>query len=368
MALYEKELHHALLTLTRASIATTRVFNTITPHNSKSPSNTQTIVKSDTSPVTSADFASQALIISSLRHAFPHDEIIAEEESSQLETQDGVLSNILDVIRHSKLDDAELERDELGTFPDDDAEGKSQILTLLDAGKSLGGRGPGRRIWTIDPIDGTKGFLRRGQYALCLALIVDGVVKVGALSCPNLPVDDNVSLDEHDGENVTKGVLFSAVEGQGAMARPLTKGMYSQGHEISMRHVEDITQAVFCEGVEGAHSNHSDHADIAKELGITKKSVRLDSQAKYASIARGARDIYLRLMVKADYREKIWDHAAGDLIVREAGGMVTDSNGKRLDFGLGRDLGDHPAGIVAAPLNLHSRVLKAVQTVLARKK
>lgn len=63
--------------------------------------------------------------------------------------------------------------------------------------------------WALDPIDGTKGFLRGGQYAVCLGLLVDGKVVVGVMGCPNLPVD----VSKPEGE---KGVLFVAVEGQGA--------------------------------------------------------------------------------------------------------------------------------------------------------
>ena len=43
--------------------------------------------------------------------------------------------------------------------------------------------------WTLDPVDGTKGFLRRGQYAVSLALIEDGKVVAGVLGCPNLGMD-----------------------------------------------------------------------------------------------------------------------------------------------------------------------------------
>ena len=64
----------------------------------------------------------------------------------------------------------------------------------------------------------------------------------------------------------------------------------------------------------------------------------MDSQAKYAVVARGEADIYLRLPTRADYREKIWDHAAGHLIVAEAGGVVTDIAGRPLEFHHGREL------------------------------
>jgi 3'(2'), 5'-bisphosphate nucleotidase len=92
----------------------------------------------------------------------------------------------------------------------------------------------------------------------------------------------------------------------------------------------------------------------------------MDSQAKYGSIARGAGDIYLRLPTSKTYQEKIWDHAAGDLIVREAGGQVTDTKGQRLDFGVGRTLATN-SGVVAAPAAIHAQVLAAVQEVLKLK-
>lgn len=133
-----------------------------------------------------------------------------------------------------------------------------------------------------------------------------------------------------------------------------------------MKPVTDIKAATFCESVEAAHSSHGDQAAIAKKLGIANPSVRMDSQAKYGSIARGAGDLYLRLPVRADYEEKIWDHAAGDLIVREAGGEVTDSEGKRLDFSRGRTLSGNK-GVVAAPRGVHGVVLDAVRSVLGEK-
>jgi len=242
------------------------------------------------------------------------------------------------------------------------------MLEAIDQGNSPGGNKG--RIWALDPIDGTKGFLRGGQYAVCLALMEDGDVKVGVLGCPNLPIDDSAPLAADAGSNQTdtegKGVLFSAILGKGAISRPLTTGALAESKPISMKPVTDITQATFCESVEAGHSSHGDQHDIAQKLGITKDSVRMDSQAKYASIARGAGDIYLRLPTSKTYQEKIWDHAAGDLIVREAGGEVTDSLGRRLDFGLGRTLKENK-GVVAAPKAVHGRVLEAVKEVLGKK-
>ncbi|KHN99104.1 3'(2'),5'-bisphosphate nucleotidase [Metarhizium album ARSEF 1941] len=348
---YTRELEVAQLAVQRATILTRRVFH----EKAKG-----TVDKNDKSPVTIGDFGAQALVISALKHNFPGDAIVAEEEAAQLKEDAGLRETIWGLVKDTKLDDDQAEQTLGGGI-----ESVDSMLELIDLGNSPGGsRG---RVWTIDPIDGTKGFLRGGQYAVCLGFMVDGEVRVGVLGCPNLPVDDSARLTVDIGSNATdrgRGVIFSAVEHRGADSRPLTTGALSpDSKHIGMRPVEDLATATFCESVEPGHSSHHDQALISRRLGITGPSVRMDSQAKYGSIARGAGDIYLRLPVKASYSEKIWDHAAGDLIVRESGGQVTDIHGKRLDFSLGRTLANNK-GVVAAPLGVHDRVLKAVQEVL----
>merc|ERR1712000_18751 len=347
---YASELQIAQLAVQRATILTKRVFH----EKAKG-----TVDKNDKSPVTIGDFGAQALIIAALRHNFPDDEIVAEEEAAQLRENDELKNTIWELVKETKLDDQESEGSLLGGAVKD----ADDMLELLDRGQSAGGNKG--RIWTIDPIDGTKGFLRGGQYAVCLGLMEDGDVKVGVLGCPNLPVDDQAPLTADIGTE-GHGVLFSAILGQGATSRALTTGSLADSKPISMKAISNLADATFCESVEAGHSAHGDQAQIAQKLGITKPSVRMDSQAKYGSIARGAGDIYLRLPVRATYQEKIWDHAAGDLIVREAGGEVTDIHGKRLDFGVGRTLANNK-GVVAAPKAAHAQVLSVVQEVLNAK-
>ena len=84
----------------------------------------------------------------------------------------------------------------------------------------------------------------------------------------------------------------------------------------------------FCESVESGHSDQEQTAKIAARLDIRGDPVRVDGQTKYAIVARGEVSIYLRLPRRKDYREKIWDHAAGMIVVEEAGGRVTDVEGK----------------------------------------
>ncbi len=90
----------------------------------------------------------------------------------------------------------------------------------------------------------------------------------------------------------------------------------------------------------------------------------MDSQAKYGCLARGEGGAYLRMPTGVGYREKIWDHAPGQILVEEAGGIVSDSRGKPLDFGLGRTLGEN-FGVIAAGKDVHGKVLAAVQQALA---
>ena len=349
MSAYAPELITASLAVQRATLLTQRVFGQTAKG---------TLSKEDKSPVTIGDFGAQALIISALQHAFPEDEIVGEEEASSLRENPALAEQIFELVKEAKLEDERAEEILGGGVGSIEA-----MLKATDAGRSAGGSKG--RIWALDPIDGTKGFLRGGQYAVCLALMVDGDVKVGVLGCPNLPIDDTAPLSAGvEGEG--RGVLFSAVKGQGATSRPLTRGALGKEKRIQMKEIGDIAQATFCESVEAGHSSHGDQAAIAKLLGITKESVRMDSQAKYGSIARGAGDLYLRLPVSKDYVEKIWDHAAGDLIVREAGGEVTDAGGGALDFGQGRTL-KRNKGVVAAPKAVHGRVLGAVKEVLANK-
>lgn len=350
---YAKELLVAQLAVQRAAILTKRVFH----EKAKG-----TVSKDDKSPVTIGDFGAQALIISALRANFPTDEIVAEEEADTLRTDSSLRDQIWELVKSTRLDDTTAEELLGGGVKDAEA-----MLDIIDLGNSKGGAKG--RIWAIDPIDGTKGFLRGGQYAVCLGLMVDGDVKVGVLGCPNLPVNDSAPLDAGIGENQTdegRGVIFSAVQGQGATSRALGVAGLAEGKSISMKPIKDMTQASFCESVESGHSNQGESAQIAQKLGITKPSVRMDSQAKYGSIARGAGDIYLRLPTSKTYQEKIWDHAAGDLIVREAGGKVTDTTGKQLDFSVGRTLAEN-RGVIAAPAEVHDQVLKVVQEVLGQK-
>jgi 3'(2'), 5'-bisphosphate nucleotidase len=150
-------------------------------------------------------------------------------------------------------------------------------------------------MWTLDPIDGTKGFLRGGQYAVCLALIIDAQVELGVIGCPNLPVDPS----NPDG---ARGCLFVAVRGQGSQQLTLSG---SNPISLSIPATTPSTLS-FLESVESAHSSHSFNSRVSKLLLVQKPPIRMDSQAKYCCLARGEGGAYLRMPTGVGYREKIW--------------------------------------------------------------
>lgn len=296
-----------------------------------------TLEKSDKSPVTVADFASQAVVAATLsRLGSAVTAMVGEEDAADLRGDEAAVRRS-QVVAHARgVLGAELSEDE--------------VLGFIDVGGHA--PRPGGTYWTLDPIDGTKGFLRSEQYAIALALIHDGQVIVGALGCPRLPVGDG-SDDE--------GVLMSALRGGGASAEPLFRT--GELRAIRVSDVQDAAKARFCESVESGHSDQDQSVQIATALGITTPGLRMDSQAKYAGLARGDASIYLRLPTRKDYQEKIWDHAAGLIVVEEAGGRVTDVRGADLDFSHGKTLAGN-SGVIATNGPIHAAVLAAVTKVL----
>ncbi len=300
----------------------------------------EVLAKKDKSPVTVADYGSQALICRALGEAFPEDPIIAEEDAAELRQPENmaILDQVALHVRAVRAD---------GGHGLDAAE----VCQWIDRGGTSQYRD---RFWTLDPIDGTKGFLRREQYAVALALVVRGEVVVAALSCPNLVAGGE------DPALQAGGSIFFAVKGQGAFVAAGDASADPTPIPIRVSDRDDPSAVRFCESVESGHSAHGDAAAIASRLGMTAPPLRMDSQAKYAVVARGKADIYLRLPTRADYREKIWDHAAGALIVAEAGGTVSDIDGRPLEFHHGRELVVN-RGVIVTNGRLHGLVLGAVR-------
>ena len=292
----------------------------------------ESILKSDRSPVTIADYGSQAIICKLIRERFPNDTIVAEEDSKELRRPD-----------HSKI------LEQVTTYVNAfiPTSSSKEVCSWIDFSSNT----VTDRFWALDPIDGTKGFLRGDQYAIALALVEDGRVKLGILACPNLYVDIAHPLGE-------KGCLFLALWGKGSVQLDQNG---SNPRAISVHKVKNPSEATITESVEADHADHPTHQRLAEILNITKPSVRMDSQAKYGILARGEVTLYLRIPSSAEpgYKENIWDHAAGAIIAEEAGGKVTDILGRPLDFSCGiKMVKNH--GILASNGILHDIILKAL--------
>jgi HAL2 family 3'(2'),5'-bisphosphate nucleotidase len=346
---YQRELDVAAQAVREAARVCQAVQATITP---------DVLEKKDKSPVTVADFGSQALVCRALRETFPNDPIIAEEDSAELREQASaaLARSMAEHVRRVRpgANDAD-------------------VLDWIDFG-SAGEYSD--RFWTLDPIDGTKGFLRGEQYAVALALIIGGRVTVAAMACPNLAVP--VGAPALAGASPSVGVPASAgasgsvllaVRGQGVRVEPwsptATGGSWQAAWPVCVSPHADPSVMRVCESVESGHSKHDTAAEVVQRLGIKGASRRLDSQAKYAVVAEGEGEIYLRLPTRADYQEKIWDHAAGMLLVEEAGGRVTDVTGRPLEFTHGRELSAN-RGVVATNGPLHDRVLEVLKALDVR--
>jgi 3'(2'), 5'-bisphosphate nucleotidase len=176
-----------------------------------------TLTKSDDSPVTVADFASQAVVCAELGEALGEVLMIGEEDADDLraDTDNELLAAVTGLVRGER-------------------EGASHlnVFEWIAKGTSADRTASFGRYWTLDPIDGTKGFLRGDQYAVALGLIDNGEVILGVLGCPNLPNPDG-----------SRGAIFAAVEGSceafyGGLTDPV---------EIAVAPPATVGEAKFCE-------------------------------------------------------------------------------------------------------------------------
>jgi len=138
--------------------------------------------KSDDSPVTVADYGSQAVVSLVLERELQNEPVslVAEEDSGELRkiAAETVLARITELVKDTLASDESYAIASPLTSDD--------VLNAIDRGKSEGG--PKGRHWILDPIGGTRGFIRGEQYAIGLALLVEGKVVLGVMACPKLPL------------------------------------------------------------------------------------------------------------------------------------------------------------------------------------
>lgn len=292
------------------------------------------IAKPDESPVTVADFAAQAVIVRRLRALGRP--IVGEEQAAVLRDpanaalRDAVVAAVRPV------------------WPDADADA---VLDAIDGASGVADPHGGH--FTVDPIDGTRGFVRGGQYAVCLAWIADGRPRLGLMGCPNLPRGLDASMTVVDPE----GTLFVA-----EADAPLRWGKAVPGaelHAATPAPSERLAPIVVTRSLEGTYSRLDDVARVLARLGVPIELRPADSQAKYGMVARGQAHAYLRIPLHQSRAEQVWDHAPGWMVATAAGMRVTDLAGEPFDFTCGERL-ERNYGVVCAPPAVHEALLEAV--------
>jgi 3'(2'), 5'-bisphosphate nucleotidase len=284
-------------------------------------------------PATVADLAGQVAAIRALRSAEgPRCRIMAEESLDEVDRLggDALVERVVRALQDAGL---ALSRDEV----------RDTLAAGVDAGGADG------ECWALDPLDGTKGYLRGGQFAIAVGLLRDGVPVAGAVAAPRLAAH---------GTDAGAGVVFLAAAGQGAWQEELLAAPGGARTPVRARPWSRGDAIRLGGSVERAHSASDALEAAASALGPVVP-VRVDSQAKYALVARGDADAYVRRSPSPGYRECAWDHVAGALVAREAGCTVTDVHGRPMDFGGGRRLAASEGVLCAAP-GLHPALLAAL--------
>lgn len=286
--------------------------------------------KSDHSPVTMADYGAQAILCRTVSQAYPADAVIAEEAGAQF---------IELVPEADRREVVQMLSELLGEPVSQD-----DVVRWLDYGRDV----EAERTWVIDPIDGTKGFIALRNYVVAAGIMVAGKPVGWVIGAPGYPTEDR------------RGKLFYAQSGA-AFSQPLVGGMVTR-LKASTRVQEAEVRAL--ESVEKSHANHERMARVREAAGLAGVSLtRIDSMEKYARIAAGDAELYLRLPRIASSRPfMIWDHCAGTALVEAAGGRVSDVDGSPLDFSQGLSLANR--GIIVSNGAIHDRVVEAVMQVL----
>ncbi|MDP3981473.1 MAG: inositol monophosphatase family protein [Chlamydiota bacterium] len=285
-----------------------------------------TFWKEDRSPVTIADIGVQVLVNQMIRRYFPQDRLFSEEHTQSLSAS--ILDTTLSNLRHSghPLDDQELR-------------------LLLD----YRGNGKSPYCWFVDPIDGTKGYLRQGQFAVALARYHENEALCACLVCPQLCYP-TLGTDQI-------GTVFYWEKGSLAIQYHLKN--LNQSEQISCG---GSAQPIILRSVEKEHGN-MDINEKLRHLLHLESFIAMDSQAKYGLLTRKEASVYLRMPNDLTYQEKTWDHGAGLALVCAAGGTVTDSFGNPLDFTQGETLNQN-RGVLATIGIDHKLALNKLKTII----
>lgn len=183
-------------------------------------------------------------------------------------------------------------------------------IPVIAEEEAAAGRIPeiGNRFFLVDPLDGTKEFIsRNGEFTVNIALIENGEPIRGAVYAPAL------------------GKLYWGARGEGAYVAAVVNGTLSPSRPIGVRLAppEGLTAI-------GSRSHGSAETQDYLKAYHVNTFVAAGSSLKFCLVAEGTADIYPRLAPTMQ-----WDTAAGDAVLRAAGGRVETLDGESLAYGAG---------------------------------
>ncbi|XP_022716001.1 putative PAP-specific phosphatase, mitochondrial isoform X1 [Durio zibethinus] len=331
------------------------------------------IEKNDQTPVTVADFGVQALVSLELSKLFPSIPLVAEEDSGFLRS-----NNLVDPVVSAISDKTSFDEESLS---------HADVLEAIDrGGKNYFGFGTKpATYWILDPIDGTRGFVKGSQalYVVGLSLVVEGEIMLGVMGCPNWVVDTSykstTDVQGYKNSSPGLGIIMVAHVGCGTWTKRL-KDILDSSTKISSdwtRCLVDgcclVPKARFC--IPESQTWESLPLSILYEArtdddDIGDKEIRLlptccGSLCKYLMVASGRASVFI-LRARSQTVIKAWDHAVGVICVHEAGGKVTDWKGSELD--LAADQAErriiYPAGgVLVTNGNIHNQILEMISSI-----
>lgn len=250
------------------------------------------IKEGDSTPVTAADFAIQGLVSKALLDAFPNDRFMGEEDAGDLRDDEALRSLALRLC---------------GSFSETppDAEG---FLAAVDRGLEAP-RGASERVWILDPIDGTKGFMTGQGYVIGLALVdATGDALIGVMGVPTEEECPPImaAVKGH-------GLTWWPAEGDAPIEYDPKPPAWADAPGSPPWLISPQKASSECQPFGAEH-----------EPSI----VCCGAMIKYFTTAAG------RACGFVQYEEELksWDHACGLICVQEAGGVATDAEGNPVLF------------------------------------
>ncbi|KAK1378933.1 putative PAP-specific phosphatase, mitochondrial [Heracleum sosnowskyi] len=365
-AKYHKELEAAVDVVERACHLCVEVKKSLFSSKGK------IIEKIDQTPVTIADFGVQALVSLELGKLFPSIPLVAEEDSAFLRSNN-LANSVLDVVA-------------------DKAKFSSKPLTEADVLEAIDRGGKDASVfesspatyWVLDPIDGTKGFLKGSEalYVVGLSLVVEGDVVLGVMGCPNWQEEDSnkLTIESQEYKDIISrlGVVMVSHVGCGTWKKRLndtssnTTDMADSWIRCFVDKYSVINESRFCISDSQLWeslplSNSFDATTDMKNISANEVLILplcCGSLCKYLMVASGRASVFI-LRSRVERIIKVWDHAVGIICVQEAGGMVTDWEGRKIDLAADQD--DRRAlfpsgGVLVTNRSVHDQILGLISS------